>query len=147
MVLLFHGGMRASKRAGREVALSNARADRASRRPVPRSTGRVRRDEQQAKVSRLAVVLSLFLVLLAAAALVGGRAVIDPMLGAAAEAREANRVGDIVFTMPDGAVCRHLSFDNTTAEISESSAARCPEARPRGGEPARSAKGFAWGAQ
>ena len=38
MVLLFHGGMRASKRAGRAVALSNARADRASRRPVPRST-------------------------------------------------------------------------------------------------------------
>ena len=146
MVLLFHGRDARKQTSGQGSGFVERQGG--SCQPAPgaafdrsRTPGRAPGQGQS-----LAIVLSLFLVLLAAATLVGGRAVIDPMLGAAAEAREANRVGGIVFTMPDGAVCRHLSFDNTTAEMSESSAARCPEARPRGGEPARSAKGFAWGA-
>ena len=137
--------MHAGKRVS--TAVRNAPADRVGMRAAPRRTVRGRRDEQRAKMGRLAVVLSLFLALLAAALLVGGRAIIDPLLRAAAEAREANRVGDIVFTTPDGAFCRHLSFDNKTAELTESAVARCPEAKPRGNEPARSANGFAWGAR
>jgi hypothetical protein len=127
------------------AAAWNGTPDR-SRGPVRRSA-RVRRDEQQAKNTRVAIVLSLFLVFLAAALLIGGRAVIDPMLRAAAEARQSKRMGEVVFTMPDGAFCRHLSFDNKTAEISESTLDRCPEARPRSKESASAKKGFAWGAK
>ena len=87
------------------------------------------------------------LAFLAAAVLIGGRTVIDPMLRAAAEARQSKRIGEVVFTMPDGAFCRHLSFDNSTAEISESTLDRCPEARPRSSakESTGVKKGFAWG--
>jgi hypothetical protein len=91
----------------------------------------------------VAVVLSLFLVFLAATLLVGGRTVLDPMLHAAAEVREANRVSAIVFTMPDGAVCRHFSFDNKTAELTEGAVERCARTDLR--EPRRSSSGFAWG--
>jgi hypothetical protein len=113
---------------------------------VRRST-RVRRDEQHAKNARVAIILSVFLAFLAAAVLIGGRTVIDPMLRAAAEARQSKRIGEVVFTMPDGAFCRHLSFDNSTAEISESTLDRCPEARPRSlaKESTGVKKGFAWG--
>ncbi len=116
-------------------------------RSVPRSNVRVRRDERNAKISRLAVVLALFLVLLAGALLVTCRAVIDSMLQGATDLRAANRVGDIVFTLPDGALCRHLSFNNATAELMEITATPCPEAKPRGWESDRPSSHFAWGAR
>ena len=116
-------------------------------RSVPRSNVRVRRDERNAKISRLAVVLALFLVLLAGALLVTCRAVIDSMLQAPPDPRVANKVGDIVFTLPDGAFCRHLSFNNATAELMESTATPCPEAKPRGRESDRPSSHFAWGAR
>ena len=91
------------------------------------------------------MVLSLFLVLLIAALFIGGRSVIEPMLHKAmAQATETHRRGEIVFTLPDGTFCRHLAFDNKTAELTESTVLQCPEARPR--EPARPPSGFAWGA-
>jgi len=108
------------------------------------ASSRSRRHEQRAKTTRLAVVLSLFLVLLAAALLIGGRTTIGPMLHAAVQAREADRVGEIVFTMPDGTFCRGLAFENKTAELTESTVLQCPEARPR--ESARAPGGFARGA-
>jgi hypothetical protein len=105
---------------------------------------RARRHERRAKTARLAVVLSLFLVLLVAALFIGGRTVIEPMLHKAiAQPSETHRRGEIVFTMPDGAFCRHLAFDNKTAELTESTVLQCPEARPR--EAAHAPSGFAWG--
>jgi hypothetical protein len=98
----------------------------------------------RAKTARLAVVLSLFLVFLAAALFVGCRKIVGPILrDAAAQTSEAHRKGDIVFTMPDGAFCRHLAFDNKTAELRESTVVQCQEARPR--ESFRAPRGFAWG--
>jgi hypothetical protein len=88
------------------------------------------------------LVLSLLLVLLAAALLIGGRAVIDPLLRAAAADREAHRLGEIVFNMP-GTVCRHLSFDNKTAAITEGAVEPCAQDQPQ----ANGAMGFAWGAR
>lgn len=91
---------------------------------------------------RAAVIFSLFLVLLAAAVPVGGPMAIDPLPQSAAQGREAKRVGEIVVTMPDGIFCRHLSFDNTTAELAEGAVEPChPQER------ARAALGFAWGAR
>jgi hypothetical protein len=103
-----------------------------------------RRDERHAKVVRTGIVLSLFLVLLMAALLVGGHSVIDPLLQAAASDREANRVGEIVFTMPDGAFCRHLAFDNMTGEVTERTIEQCDQDIARR---AHARRGFAWGAQ
>ena len=127
MVLVLHAVMGAGDRAGRATALRNSGV-----RPVSRLTVRTRWEERNAKLSRVAVVLALFLVLLAGALLVTCRAVINSMLQAPIDPRVANKVGDIVFTLPDGAFCRHLSFNNATAELMESSAAPCPEAKPRG---------------
>ncbi len=107
-----------------------------------RRIARARRDER-AKSARIAIVVSLFLALLAAALLGGGHTVIDPLLQSAAAAREAKRVGDIVYSMPDGTFCRHLAFDNGTAELIEGAIEQCPNDlfKMRG----RAAKGFAWG--
>jgi hypothetical protein len=85
-------------------------------------------------------------VFLAGALFVGCRKIVGPILrDAAAQTTEAHRRGDIVFTMPDGAFCRHLAFDNKTAELRESTVVQCQEARPRGS--ARPPRGFAWGAR
>jgi hypothetical protein len=143
MALLFYAGMRATERAS-TTAASWTPADRG--RVAVRRSVRVRRDEQHAKNTRVAVILSLFLAFLAAALLIGGRAFIDPMLRAAAAARQTSQTGEIVFTMPDGAFCRLLLFDNKTAEITESAVDRCPEARPRVKGSMGAKKGFAWGA-
>ncbi len=77
--------------------------------------------------------------------LVGGHFAIDPLLQSAAAAREARRVGDIVYSMPDGGYCRHLAFDNATAEISERTVEPC--AKSVGAAQARATNGFAWGAR
>jgi hypothetical protein len=106
---------------------------------------RLRRSEQQTKNTRVAVIFSLFLVLLAAALLIGGRAVIDPLLRAAADRRETHRIGDIVFTMRDSTLCRHLSFDNKTAELLEGAVAQCDSDQLRGR--AAAINGFSWGAR
>jgi hypothetical protein len=140
MVCLFYGIMRAEQPAGPKAATWNATARPVAAPALARHVSRVRREEQHAKNTRVAIVLSLFLVLLAAALLVGGRAIIDPMLKAAADRREAHRMGDIVFTMPDGAFCRHLRFDNKTAELSEGTIQRC--GYDRTAEPASDKKGF-----
>jgi hypothetical protein len=143
--LLFYAGMRAGEQAGTETDSWIAAADHAGERTHAHRLARLRRDEQHAKAARIAVVLSVFLVLLVAALLVGGRAVIDPLLQAAADAREAKRTGDIVYTLPDGTFCRHLSFDNTTAELVEGTIERCAHDLAR--ENSRAMMGFAWGAR
>jgi hypothetical protein len=139
MVSLFYAGMHTVRRVGAKAALI------ATVHPVG-GRGLARRpprpDERQTKAGRLALVLSLLLVLLAAALLIGGRAVIDPLLRAAAADREAHRLGEIVFNMP-GTVCRHLSFDNKTAAITEGAVEPCAQDQPQ----ANGAMGFAWGAR
>jgi hypothetical protein len=75
------------------------------------------------------IVSSLFLVLFAATLLVGGHAAIDPLLQSAlqsaADERDAQSAGDIVYTMPDGVFCRHMSYDNVTGEQTGGSLQRC----------------------
>jgi len=138
---LFYAGMHTVRRVGAKAAALIATVHPVGGRGLARRPPRP--DEQQTKAGRLALVLSLLLLLLAAALLIGGRAVIDPLLRAAAADREAHRLGEIVFSMPDGTVCRHLSFDNKTAAITEGAVEPCAQDQPQ----ANGAMGFAWGAR
>ena len=111
----------------------------------PRRVARARRADQHAKPAWFATIFTAFLALVAAALMAGGHSVIDPLLQAAAAAREAKQVGEIVVSMPDGRFCRHFSFDNATAEVRGDGLQPCPaDLRGRG----RTAPaGFAWGAR
>jgi hypothetical protein len=138
--------MAAARRTNATVPVRNARPDQHRRRPARSRSSRSRRHELQAKAMRIGVVLSLFVVLIVAAVFIGGRSVIGPMLQEAMAQRvDLHRKGAIVFTMPDGSFCRHLAYDNKTAELTESAVVQCPEARSH--EAARPPSGFAWGAQ
>jgi hypothetical protein len=114
---------------------SNVRPDQSRRTVASRS----RRLELRAKTARLVVVLSLFLMLIAAAVFIGGQSVIGPMLQEAmAQTRDRHRTGAIVFTMPDGTFCRHLAFDNKTgAEGKYRSAMSRGASARRGAHPKR----------
>lgn len=115
-------------------------------RPRARSTAWLAAADEDATSLRAVIVSSLFIVLLAASLLFGGHAAIDPLLRMAASARDGRSVGDVVFAMPDGKFCRHMSFDNNTAEVLEGPIQRCPaqapEARHYSG---RDLRNFAWG--
>lgn len=103
---------------------------------------RVRREENRANSLGIAVTTSLLFVLTAAAILVGGHAAIAPLLRRAVATREAKGIGDVVYTMPDGVFCRHMSLDNVTGEVTGGTIERCPEST-RGRE-VGTAK-FEWG--
>jgi hypothetical protein len=137
---LFHGAMHAADRA---IPEPGSRFVQVSANPRVRMATRARLDEERATSARAVIASSLFLVLLAAALLVGGHAAIDPLLRSVIAARETKAVGDVLYTMPDGIFCRHMSFDNTTAEVVEGAVERCPTdiARNR----PRTSKSFAWG--
>jgi hypothetical protein len=112
-----------------------------ARTPKP---SRARFEAEREKSASVVIVSSLFLVLIAAGLLVGGHAAIDPLLRSVIEARESNATGDVLYAMPDGMYCRHMSFDNTTAEVTEGAIERC--AQDIGSQHGRSAQGFAWDA-
>lgn len=105
---------------------------------------RVPNGGQEGRTSlRAIIVSSFFLALFAVTLMVGGHAAIDPLLRAAMEAREARGVGNIIYPMPDGKFCRHLSFDNATAEVLEGKIEPCPENMTQ--REFRHPRGFSWG--
>jgi hypothetical protein len=59
-------------------------------------------------------------------------------------ARDTKAVGDVVYSMPDGKFCRHMSFDNVTAEVVEGTITPCPHDIARD-EFRNKTGGFAWG--
>jgi hypothetical protein len=95
--------------------------------PNRASTAPLRKRHARARFggAHAVIVFSLFLVLFAATVLIGGHAAIDPLLQSAAEARDSRTSGDIVYTMPDGIFCRHLSYDNVTGEQTGGSIRPC----------------------
>jgi hypothetical protein len=107
--------------------------------PLPRL------DDDGATSSHAVIISSIFIGLLAAAVLVGGHAAIDPLLRSTLAARDAGARGDVVVTMPDGRFCRHLSFDNATADIVERTVEPCKGDITRGNAVPSAPRGFAWG--
>jgi hypothetical protein len=139
--VLFDGAMSVSDGAGREAGAWFVEADHVSVTALARRRWRARFNDDRAKSGRVIVVSSVFLTLLAAALMIGGHAAIDPLLQSAMQTRDTKGTGAVVYTMPDGIFCRHMSFDNVTAEIAEGPIERCGDdiaARPR------SSRGFAW---
>jgi hypothetical protein len=104
---------------------------------------RVRSEEERATSVRAVIASAFFVVSLTAALSLGGHAVIDPLLRTVIDARETKSTGDILYTMPDGVFCRHMSFDNATAELVEGAIEHCPSEIVR--DRARTSRGFAWG--
>lgn len=98
--------------------------------------------DESAKSARVAIVSSLFLVLLGAGVLFGGHAAIDPLLQSAVEARQAKGIGEVLYAMPDGIFCRHVSFDNLTAQVTEGSLEHC--VKDGGAERLRQATELGW---
>jgi hypothetical protein len=142
MVLPFYGRMSVAKATGSEAGSWFVEADHVSVTALARRRFRARQDDERTKSARVVIVSSLFFVLLAGALLVGGHAALDPLLQSAAEAREAEGVGDVVYTMPDGIFCRHMSFDNATAQVTEGALERCPNDIV--GQRQRSSRNFTW---
>lgn len=133
--------MNASEIVGADMIDWYVERDRSS--AGKRGSLRIRRDEERANSLALVITMSLLFVLLASALMVGSHAAIGSLLSRGEDAREPNRTGDIVYTMPDGVFCRHLSFDNATGAITEEALERCSE-RLNGSGPF-SATPFKWG--
>ena len=134
--------MSAADTASRDAGAWFVEADHVSVTALARRRSRARMDEERAKSGRVVVVSSLFLVLFTAALLIGGHAAIDPILQSAMNARETKGTGEVVVTMPDGIYCRHMSFDNVTAEIIEGGIERCTN--DIAGNRPHTGRGFGW---
>jgi hypothetical protein len=94
---------------------------------------------------RAVIATSVFLVLLAATMLIGGHAAVDPILRMAIAHRDSAGRGDVLYTMPDGKYCRHMSFDNATNDMIEGDIERCPD--DIANEHVHTKQGFEWGAR
>jgi hypothetical protein len=116
----FYAGMRVHTGSAQKSSTWFIGPNRVSTAPLKRSRVRARFGG-----THVVIVFSLFLVLFAATLLIGGHAAIDPLLQSAAEARDTQNAGDIVYTMPDGKFCRHMSYDNVTGEQTVGSIRPC----------------------
>jgi hypothetical protein len=104
---------------------------------------RSRSAEDRATPVRAFIAAAFFVISLTTTLSLGGHAVIGPLLRSIIAARETKSTGDILYTMPDGVFCRHMSFDNATAEIVEGAIEHCPSEIVK--DRARTSRGFAWG--
>jgi len=101
-------------------------------------------DERRANSLALIITTSLLFVLFASAVMVGGRVIISPLLRESAVTGGVNDRGDIVYTLPDGTFCQHMTFDNTTGRITPGGIDRCD---PGLGDGADRPTAFKWGAR
>lgn len=136
--------MSAGKHPGLETFDWYVEADHAAADSRGRVYSRARRDEARANSLGLIITTSLLFVLVASAIMFGGHAAMAPLFRRAVTERDVNSTGDIVYTMPDGVFCRHLSFDNATGEITEGAVEQCADRM--GGDRLSSTK-FRWGAR
>jgi hypothetical protein len=140
--LSFDSAMSAGKNAATDSVQWYVQADRAARR-LGHGVHAADLDERRANSLALIITTSLLFVLLASALLVGGHAIISPLMRAPAVNGFANR-GDIVYTMPDGMFCQHMTFDNTTGRITAGGMDHCDS--DLGGGRGSLSTGFKWGA-
>ena len=98
----------------------------------PRSGRELRRArEARTKIWRVSVVAFFFVVVLGANLFVGAALMLKVLHTEAGETAGSMRFGRITFPMLDGVFCRHVLFDNTTAEAKEDKVSRCDDDRIR----------------
>jgi len=119
--------------------------DYAGAKPRARKIWQLRLDDEGSTSAHAVIVASLFLVVLAGSLLFGGHAAIDPILRSAIAARDGRAVGEVVLSTSDGKLCRHMSFDNTTAEMVEGNVVPCPDDIVRDEFRNADRGGFTWG--
>jgi hypothetical protein len=141
-LLSFHRVMSAAESMSPEAGAWFVEADHVSVTALARRRSRARLEDARTRFGRVIIVASLFLALLTTALLFGGRAAIEPLLQSAEQARATMGTGEVVYTMPDGIFCRHVTFDNLTAEINEGGIARCTN--DIAGKRPHNNRGFAW---
>ncbi len=139
--VVFRGAMRSADDGSPETVEWFVEADHSA--ALRRARALVRsRHERRANSYGVIIISTLLFVLFASALTVGGHAVISPFVRATVAARNARDSGEVVFTMPDGLFCRHMSFDNLTGEVRGGEIARC--AHPVAGSGAANSR-FQWG--
>lgn len=136
--------MSVSDRTGSEAGAWFVEADHVSVTALARRRWRARMYDERAKSARVVIVSSVFLAVIALALMMGGHAAIAPLLQSAMQARDTHESGDIVLQMRDGIYCRHMSFDNVTAQVNEGAIERCDDDVFRN-RPRPPNRGFAWG--
>lgn len=141
--LSFDSGMNAGKRAPTDNVEWYVHANHAGRFGHSMRASHASFDERRANSLALIITTSLLFVLFASALMVGGHAIISPLLRAAPASGDVNRRGDIVYTMPDGMFCQHMTFDNSTGRIAAGGIDRCDPGV--GSEAADRRTGFKWG--
>jgi hypothetical protein len=134
-------GMSAGKNAVTNSAQWYVQGDHARRFSV--HAAHAEHDDRRANSLALIITTSLLFVLLASAVMVGGHAVISPLLRTPAVTGNTHSRGDIVYTMPDGTFCQHMTFDNTTGRITIGGIDRCDPGL--GGSSSSFSTGFKWG--
>lgn len=146
MILLFSGEMRVVKRTSAEATTWFADVNPAPAKSPAKKAAQARLSDDGATSTRAVIASSVFIVLLAAGLLLGGRAAIDPFLRSGTDT-DARGNGDVVVTMPDGKFCRHMSFDNATASMVEGTIEPCKTdiSRDSGSAAPAPPGGFAWG--
>jgi hypothetical protein len=132
-----YASMRVPAESGQKPGTWFIEPNRASTAPLKRPHARARLNG-----THVVTVFSLFLVFFTATLLIGGHAAIDPLLQSAAEARDSRSAGDIVYTMPGGLLCRHMSYDNVTGEQTGGSLQPCDSDIVR--DRTRSNRHFTW---
>lgn len=138
--------MRVVRRAGAQAVALVADALRVPAILPPKKGLPARLRDDGATSTRAVIASSVFIVLLGVALLVGGRVAIDPLLHRLPETSDARGSSDVVVTMPDGKFCRHMSFDNTTANMIEGTIEPCRVDITRDtGSAVSTPRGFAWG--
>jgi hypothetical protein len=108
-----------------------ALTDNARGRTLLRRPGRAWRNDNEWKTPPAPVILSLSLVLLAAALLIGGPLVINPLLKTAADERQGARLGDVTSATPQRTFCRFRPSNDTAGELSKGSGETCAPEEPR----------------
>jgi len=134
--------MSAAEGMGPEAGAWFVEADHVSVTALARRRSRARLENARTRYGRVVIVASLFLAVLTTVLLFGGHAAIEPLLQSAEQARATMGTGEVVYAMPDGIYCRHVSFDNVTAKINEGGITRC--ANDIAGKRPHISRGFAW---
>jgi len=146
MPVVLYCAMHGSEQDGAQAAAASAPAQGIAGRRRLRRKMLSRWREQRVTSVWFTIAFTLFLMLAASALLVGGGAVIHPLIESMAAGRDVQQVGEILYTLPDGHFCRRSSFDNATGEVSGGDVEPCPtELGPRRPAPPRASRGFAWG--